>query len=380
MKNIALIPMRGGSKSIPYKNIKIIAGKPLCYWAIRAALEASIFQKIYISTDDDNIERVVSDLFSKEINTNLISIVRRKEDLAQDTTSTEAVIFDFIVKREFDTLTLIQVTSPLLTPKSLQQGHQKIIEGFDSVVSATRLKRFFWNDDGTPINYDYNQRPRRQDFNGTLVENGAFYMSTNQALTRNQNRIGGNISIVEMAENSFLEIDEPNDWDQVEKILQRKEVSNKKFQAIIIDVDGTLTDGGMYYGQDGEVLKKFNTLDAQGIALAREQGVHIFILTAESSPAVHSRFNKVQVDSYQHGIKNKAEVLLSWSNLNNINLANVLYIGDDIGDLNAMKLCASVACPQNAISSIKKISNYTSHLKGGEGAVRDIIDTIVLKK
>jgi CMP-N-acetylneuraminic acid synthetase len=90
---------------------------------------------------------------------------------------------------------------------------------FNSMLSAVRVKRFFWNDNGTPVNYDPLSRPRRQDFSGTLMENGAFYITRRDALDEYQCRLGGRIGVYEMANETALEIDEPEDWDQVEKLL-----------------------------------------------------------------------------------------------------------------------------------------------------------------
>jgi len=382
-KSIALIPMRGGSKSIPGKNVALIAGKPLCYWAINAAIESNIFDHIYISTDAKYIIETVKTLFSAQITNGLIVLETRPAELAQDSTSTEEVIFHSIKNKVFDFFCLIQVTSPLISADDLREGYSKLLSGFDSVLSTCRLKRFFWSENGTPVNYNIFKRPRRQDFQGQLVENGAFYFSTKASLLEHKNRLGGKIGLYEMFGDSFFEIDEPSDFQILECLLINKRAQFRKkiskIEAIVIDVDGTLTDGGMYYGASGEELKKFNTLDAKGIALARERNIKIFILTAENSPAVHARFNKIQVDFYRHGVADKAVELQSWAKENNINLKNTLYIGDDLGDLDAMKLCGYRACPNNAVTEIKQISDYQSRYIGGNGAAREIISEFVLK-
>ena len=172
MSNIALIPMRGGSKSIPHKNIKLIAGKPLCFWTIDAAIHASSLDKVYVSTDSDAIESVVSELFAENLSNQKLIIVKRDPALAQDETSTEAVVNDFIKDKEFENFCLIQATSPLLTSSDIDASFKKIEEGYDSTLTVARLKRFFWTEEGKPINYDIFKRPRRQDFAGSLVENG----------------------------------------------------------------------------------------------------------------------------------------------------------------------------------------------------------------
>jgi len=96
-------------------------------------------------------------------------------------------------------------------------------EELDSMLSAVRSKRFFWNDDATPVNYDPLHRPRRQDFAGTLMENGAFYITRSAILEKYGCRIGGRIGIHEMSDRSATEIDEPDDWARVEALLHYSE-------------------------------------------------------------------------------------------------------------------------------------------------------------
>jgi len=213
-KIVALVPLRGGSKSIPDKNIKPIAGKPLCAWTLEAATKCSNIEEVYVSTDSDKIAQVV-DCLNLSVN-----IIERPATLATDTASTDSVLLHFAENVEFDSLVTIQATSPLLTNTHLDQAIRQFLDsGVDSMLSAARSKRFFWNEDGTAINYDFRFRPRRQDFRGTLIENGAFYITKRNILVKNECRLGGRIKIFEMPEDTILEIDEPEDWRAVESIL-----------------------------------------------------------------------------------------------------------------------------------------------------------------
>ena len=209
--NVAFIPVRGGSKSIPFKNIKPICGKPLVYWTIKAACNCKYIQKVYIATDSDKIREVVetfkddfdSDKFSK------LEIIGRSSESASDFASTEFAMLEFANKYNFDNIVLIQATSPLLQSSDLDQGFEAFNEeGVDSVISVVRQKRFHWANDkqgyAYSTNYDIYNRPRRQDFEGYLVENGAYYISSKKNLIKSQNRISGNIKTVEMSEDTFL--------------------------------------------------------------------------------------------------------------------------------------------------------------------------------
>lgn len=202
--NVALIPVRGGSKSIPFKNIREIAGKPLVYWTAKAANDCEMIDKVYIATDSDKIKEVVAGLKLDKV-----EVIGRSSENASDTASTESVMLEFAAGYEFDNIVLIQATSPLLTSADLLGGFQVYAdENTDSVLSVVRQKRFQWrtNESGLaqPVNYDIYHRPRRQEFDGFLVENGAFYITGKELLINSKNRISGNIRAFEMDEATYF--------------------------------------------------------------------------------------------------------------------------------------------------------------------------------
>jgi len=224
--NVAFIPVRGGSKSIPLKNIKPINGKPLVYWTVAAACGCKYIDKVYIATDSDEIKRVVeefsktSDIFGKA------EVIGRSAESASDTASTESAMLEFADNYDFDNIALVQATSPMLTAEDLDHGFEAFNSpGTDTVISTVRQKRFNWAVDESgfahPTNYDVFKRPRRQEFDGYLVENGAFYISSKADLIKTGNRLSGNIKAVEMNEDSFVEIDEPSDWVIVEHLMKK---------------------------------------------------------------------------------------------------------------------------------------------------------------
>lgn len=219
-KNVAFIPVRGGSKSIPLKNIKVIAGKPLVYWTIESAVNCKDIDKVYISTDSDKIKDVVQKYDG--INKEKIEVISRSSETASDTASTESAMLEFAEKYEFQNIILIQATSPLLSTETLQEGIDKL-KDFDSIISLVEQKRFYWkrNEDNSvePTNYNYLNRPRRQEFDGNLVENGAFYITSRERLLETKCRISGKIGGCIMPEETYFEIDEPSDWIIIENLL-----------------------------------------------------------------------------------------------------------------------------------------------------------------
>lgn len=148
---------------------------------------------------------------------------------------------------------------------------------------------------------------------------------------------------------------------------------------IVLDVDGTLTDGKIYYDSNGNEMKAFNAKDGMAIAQAGKNGIDIAIITGRSSDIVERRAKELGVKYLYQGVHSKVDALELILNNLDINLDQIMYIGDDINDIEVMKKVKYSACPRNAVEEIKRISNIIASKNGGDGAVREIIE-IVLKK
>ena len=212
---LALIPLRGGSKSIPRKNIREIAGKPLAYWSCKAAVDAQRIGRVYVSTDDANIKRIIG---SFQLG---VEVIDRPDEFAKDDSPSESVMLHFAkVVPDWDILVTLQATSPLTVGADIDAAVAQFErEGDDSMLTGVRVKRFFWTPSGKPLNYDYRRRPRRQDFAGSIIENGAFYLTKRIVLLKGKSRLGGKIGVHEMPADTLAELDEPRDWDTVERLL-----------------------------------------------------------------------------------------------------------------------------------------------------------------
>ena len=221
--NIAFIPVRGGSKSIPLKNIKPINGQPLVYWTALAAQGSKYVNKVIIATDSEEIKKTVLSFgFDK------LEIYDRDPKNAQDTSSTESVMLEYIEKSNLNTddkFILIQSTSPLLKSKYIDEMIIALENSdADSIFSAVREKQFHWIETEygvKPINYDYKNRPRRQEFQGILAENGACYINTVENILRDKCRLSGKIITYEMPAETAYEIDEESDWIIVEELMKK---------------------------------------------------------------------------------------------------------------------------------------------------------------
>ena len=380
--NIAFIPVRCGSKSIPFKNIKKFCGKPLVYWNLLALNNSLNIDKIYVATDCKEIKKVVEDFqFSK------VRVYDRDIENANDIATTESVMLEFINKNSFngnDLFFLVQATSPLTQTKDFDKALKKLdIEKADSLLTCVKTKRFYWNNEGIPLNYDYKNRPRRQEFEGLFMENGAFYINSIEGIKKSQNRLSGKITIYEMEEFTSVEIDEEDDWLIAESLMKKyilKNSDNKKIKLFLSDVDGTLTDAGMYYGENGEEFKKFNTHDGKGFELLRNIGIKTGIITSENTNIVLNRAKKLKVDYLYQGLehKGKLDIVKDICKKENINLDEVAYIGDDVNCKELLENVGVASCPSNAVLEIKNIANIIKLSKsGGNGAVREFIEYIL---
>lgn len=386
--NVAFIPVRGGSKSIPLKNIKPICGKPLVYWAVKAACECKYIDRVYVATDSHKIRETVesfktgieAELFGKAI------VIDRSSESASDTASTEFAMLEFAGKYEFDNIVLVQATSPLLQAVDLARGFEEFDKpGTDSVMSFVRQKRFNWayTNEGNvePTNYDVFHRPRRQGFAGYLVENGAFYITSKVSLLKTQNRVSGNIKAVEMNEDTFYEIDEPSDWVIIEALMKKNGIvapnEVPEIKMFLTDCDGCLTDGGMYYSEHGDELKKFNTRDGMGFALLKEKGILTGIITSESVDLNRRRAEKLKLDILEVGCKNKAGVIERLCGQYGVAFENACYIGDDVNDIESLKMVGFGCCPADALPEVKAVAKYITTARGGEGVIREVVDMLI---
>ena len=197
-------------------------------WNIEALEACPLVDEIIVATDSDEIEKVVlAENYTKT------HIYRRSAENACDTASTESVMLEYINYQlsisnlqssisNDTTFMLVQATSPLTQICHFTEALQLYAQGkYDSMLTCVRNKRFFWNADGTSLNYDYRRRPRRQEFEGMLMENGAFYINTVSNILASGNRLSGKIGIYEMPEYTAFEIDEPDDWQVMENLMRK---------------------------------------------------------------------------------------------------------------------------------------------------------------
>lgn len=210
---VAVIPARGGSKRILRKNLLPFQGKPLVVHSIEDALGARRVDRTIVSTDDPEITAVSTAAGA--------DVFQRPEALASDTATSESALLDVLDQIERrgermpDVMVFLQCTSPVRHASDID-GALDLFEssGADSLLSATRFKRYVWrmeNGSAVPVNWDYRVRWREQEFPPQFMENGSIYVFRTSLLRSQQNRLGGKIAIYEMPPEGSFQIDEPED-------------------------------------------------------------------------------------------------------------------------------------------------------------------------
>lgn len=379
MKKTAIIPLRAGSKGIVNKNKKRLLGRPLFTWVLGEAILSDL-DEICIFTDDQWIIDFVNNEYQW---TSKVKALLRSPESASDIASTEFAMEEFAKKIDynFDVLFLLQATSPLTSHEDINKACKLIeSEEIDSVISVVKTHRFIWSKEGQSLNYDFMNRPRRQDFDGLLIENGAIYACKKDVFKKTKNRLGGKIETLEMGEDSLVEIDENSDLIIVEKLLENKLKKQKQKQIIkyfVFDVDGVFTNGHVGYSKNGELFKTFSVIDGMGFELLQENNIIPIVITSENSEIVKARMEKLKLKNVHLGVKDKYTFLNNLLNKLKINRSEIAYMGDDINDL--ANICSSSwgICPLNATPIIKQHADYILHNKGSESAIREAIEFII---
>lgn len=387
MECVAIIPARGGSKGIPGKNLRRVAGIPLVAYAIRAARSARSISRVVVSTDSDSIAAVAQAEGAE--------VIRRPAELSGDTASSESALLHALEYLETSEgyrphlVVFLQCTSPLTRPDDIDAAVATLQrEQADTVFTASRFHGFLWRKDeqgaAQGVNHDQGFRPRRQDRSPEFLENGAVYVMKADAFRKARNRFFGKTVISEMPPERSLEIDEPADLDRVADGLARQEpamdllrrrLAERPIKALVMDFDGVLTDNLVVVNARGNESVVCSRADGLGLARLRGRPLQIVVLSAEENPVVAARCAKLQLECRQ-GIADKAAALENWCREKGITPAEVLFVGNDVNDLECLERAGIGVIPSDAHPAVLSSGAIRLRRPGGRGAVREICDAL----
>lgn len=379
-ETVAIIPARGGSKGVPGKNILRVGGVPLVARAVSAARATPGIDRVVVTTDDDDIASTAAEWGAE--------IVHRPAELAGDGASSESALvhaLDELAARGVDVgvLAFLQATSPFIDVAALSEAVRRVTAGeADSSFSAIETYGFLWRPTGqgaVGINHDAAHRPRRQDREPHYLETGAFYVMDADGFRRAGHRFFGRIAIVEVPEETALEIDTPGQLELARvtaPLVQTERTDRVDVDAVVTDFDGVHTDDTVGVTGDGVEQVRVSRSDGMGVRLLREAGIPVLILSTETDPVVSARARKLRVDVLQSQ-DDKAAALRRWADEQGIPLARIAYLGNDVNDLPALDLVGWPVAVPEAHPLVLAAARVVLDKQGGRGAVRDLAERVL---
>jgi N-acylneuraminate cytidylyltransferase len=382
---IAIIPARGGSKGVPRKNLRLLAGRPLVTWTIEAARAARTVQRVVVSTDDAEIADVSRKAGAE--------IVERPPEISGDSASSESALLQCLgeLKRRdgrlSDVSVFLQCTSPLTLAEDIDGTVGTLLDGgADSAFTATAFHHFLWqagpSGRAVAINHDAAVRPRRQDREPQFRETGAVYAMRTAGFLRAGHRFFGKTAMHVTPADRSLEIDDHLDLRLAEILIRDREARRRRdslparVAAVVFDFDGVFTDNRVLVFQSGEEAVICDRADGWGLGQLRDSGVRLLVLSTEANPVVAARCRKLRIDCLQNQ-SDKLSALRSWLAAHAVEPSDVVYVGNDANDLSCL---TEVACPvavADAHPDALAAARIVLSKPGGRGAIREICDLIL---
>ena len=377
---VAIIPARGGSQGVPRKNLRRVGGVPLLARAITSAREASRIDRVVVSTDDAEIAAVAREWGA--------GVVDRPAAISGGTASSESALLHAldVLGTADGVLVLIQATSPFIDPVDLDAAVERVVDGdADSLFSAVESWGFVWRDGVGPdgrrgavgVNHDPRVRPRRQDREPEYLETGAFYVMDVAGFREARHRFFGRVGIAVVPEHSAIEIDTELQLAMSSALAPLvSPVGPLDVDAVVTDFDGVHTDDHALVDQDGRELVSVSREDGMGVALLREAGVPLLILSTETNPVATARARRLGVDVVP-GLGGKAPALAAWAEREGVPLDRVAYLGNDVDDLGCFELVGWPIVVPDAHPLVLAAARIILSRPGGDGAVRELTERVL---
>ena len=382
-KVVAIIPARGGSKGIPRKNLKLVGGLPLIARAILSCKQVAEIDQVWVSTDDEEIASVALSFGAQVIN--------RPLEISGDTASSESALLhglDVLAEagQNPEVLVFVQTTSPFIDSAALTGAVSMVTEqGYSSVFSAFETHAFLWQEDtegATGVNHDLKYRPRRQDRQPHYLETGAFYVMDIPGFRASGHRFFGKVGIAKVSESYALEIDTPQQLESAQRLspfFKSLDIPQGAIRAVVMDFDGVHTNDLVTVTEDGAEAVSVSRSDGMGIELLKKAGIPMVILSKEKNGVVLARAKKLGIDAF-NALDDKVPALIKWCKEAGIELGDVAYIGNDINDLECLKLVGWPVVPSDCNPNIRHLAKIVLAKPGGAGAIREFADLILKSK
>jgi YrbI family 3-deoxy-D-manno-octulosonate 8-phosphate phosphatase len=412
---LAIVPARGGSKGIPGKNIKRLGGFPLIAYSIAAGLQAHSVHRVLVSTDDENIARVAREWGAE------VPFLRPAE-LAQDNT-TDWPVFDHTLRwleenegYQPEIVVQLRPTSPFRRVSHIDDAIALLRENAQAdavrTVCLPRENPFkMWLDGGDgwmqPLMKGYGEEPYnqpRQELPVAWWQTGSVDACRARTIRELRSMTGRRILPLKMSATDVIDMDSPADWEMSETLLASgrlqleelgfsltsSEVSTgametprqrqlqllpEHIEALILDFDGVFTDNRVLVSQDGSESVWCHRGDGWGLSHLKKHGFPIAVFSTEANPVVAARCRKLGLECVQN-LENKGAALEQWLRERQINAANVIFVGNDVNDLDCLKLVGCPVVVADAHADVLGAARLVLETRGGHGALRELADMI----
>lgn len=396
---LTIIPARGGSKSIPRKNIKLLHGLPLIAYSIAAGLRAKSVTRVIVSTDDKEIASIARD-FSAEVP------FLRPAKYAQDTTP-DLPVFQHALKwlaenENYVPNAVVQLrpTSPFRPVGCVDQAVRILLN--DSTADSVRAvvpsgqnpyKMWYLTEKGymqpllklPGISEPYNMP--RQKLPPTYWQTGHIDVIRYKTIMDKGSMSGKRILPLILDQRYTIDIDTPRDWARAEWLIRQegldmvwlgspKRLLPKRVRLLVLDFDGVLTDNRVWVDGQGTERVAFDRSDGLGIARLKAAGVELLVLSSEINPVVAARCKKLGI-AFQQGLSDKAAAVEAVLTSRKLVPNEAVYVGNDLNDLPCFPLVGCAVTVADAAPEVLQAADIILSRPGGRGAVRELSDILI---
>jgi N-acylneuraminate cytidylyltransferase len=398
---LAIIPARGGSKSIPRKNVLDFAGHPLLAYSIAAAQQAEFVNRVVVSTDDEEIAEVAR-RYGAEVP------FMRPQEYAQDSTP-DFPVFEHALKwlaenESYSPELVIQLrpTTPVRPPGMVDEGIRILrqhpeVDSVRGVVPSGQNPYKMWQIDDfgrmqplmtvEGLTEPYNAP--RQKLPLTYWQTGHLDVIYSSVILEKGSMTGEVVMPLVLDPRYTVDIDTPQDWEQAEWLLlhggllvvkptQTDHQLPDQIDLIVLDFDGVLTDNRVWVDQNGLERVAAHRGDGMGVSLLKNAGYRVMIISTETNPVVTARAKKMDIPVYQ-GVEKKGELLKKLLTEYTLDGKNIVYVGNDVNDLPCFPLVGCAVAVADAHPQVQAQADLVLKTPGGFGAIRELSD-LILKK
>lgn len=399
---LALIPARGNSKSIPNKNIRDFAGYPLTAYTITAALRSKHVSRVIVSTDNEEIANI-----SREFGAE--TPFSRPEEFARDDTMDFPVFehalhwLDANENYRPEIVVHLRPTSPVMPVRLIDDAIEGLInypeaDSVRCVVLSDQNPYKMWNIESNGIlkpilkveGLAESYNASRQKLPKTYWQTGHIDVIRRDTLLKKHSMSGDTILPILIDPKYAIDIDTPLDWIRAERLVnegildmiypgKQPRTLPDHVKLLILDFDGVLTDNRVWVDQNGKESIAASRSDGMGLELLRKHtNIEVFVLSKETNPVVSARCKKLNIPLFQ-SVTEKEKALKELINKKKVNFSDVVYVGNDINDIECFPNVGFAAAPQDAFVSVKRNADIVLEHPGGFGAVREICEMLIEK-